>query len=342
MLTGERFRIGPDSPPGWIITMPNAVRISLPCGPLSVVVLAGGSSAEREVSLESGRSVAVALRDRGHQVELLDPAHYLLASYPWERCDVAFIALHGGSGEDGTVQALLARRGVPYTGSGPVACRLAMSKRASKARFMRAGVQTPPAALVTPDRSWREIRRQAAAVGYPLVAKPDRQGSSVGLSIVHEPAELERAVEHAGRFDPVVLLERFVPGRELTVALFGLRLLPIIEIQYYGDYFSYRAKYHDGDTRYVVPANLQPAIVERVRDQARRAVLALGCCGLTRVDMRLDPAGRPWILEVNAVPGLTGHSLVPMAAQAAGITFGELCEWMLAEAIARRSLRRAA
>ncbi len=310
--------------------------------PLRIAVLLGGNSAEREVSRESGQCVAEALRSLGHSVVLLDPAECALRSFPWSEVDVAFIALHGGSGEDGTVQALLARLGVPYTGSSPEACRMALSKRLSKERFRAAGLVCPPCIVLTPDLPRRDVERAVQMLGYPVVIKPDRQGSSVGVSVVHEPADLEPALTAAARFDPVVIAERYIAGRELTVALLGLRTLPPVEILYYGDCFSYHAKYHDSDTQYEVPANLSPRAVERVRDAARRAVLALGCSGLTRVDLRLDDEDQPWLLELNAVPGLTAHSLAPLAARAAGMSMAELCQWMVCDALCRGRVRRAA
>ncbi len=273
---------------------------------------------------------------------LLDPAEQPLSAFCWSEIDVAFVALHGGSGEDGTVQALLERLGVPYTGSDPEASRTALSKRLSKHRFKAAGIPCPPAVVLTPDLPWRDSERAVATLGYPVVIKPDRLGSSVGVTVVHEPADLEVAVQNAARFDPVVIVERYVPGRELTVALLGLRVLPIVEILYYDECFSYRAKYHDEGTHYRVPANLSPWAAERVRDAARRSVLALGCTGLTRVDLRLDEEQQPWVLEVNTIPGLTTHSLAPLAARAAGIDMAGLCQWMILDALYRQQIRRAA
>ncbi|MBI3461659.1 MAG: D-alanine--D-alanine ligase [Planctomycetes bacterium] len=297
--------------------------------PLSIVVLLGGWSAEREVSLASGRAVVGALRSRGHDVREFDPAEMDFFAYPWAGADAAFIALHGPFGEDGTVQSLLDQMRTPYTGSGPQASRLAMSKSASKQRFRATGLATPNGHTVHVLEAKDSAVQKAEAIGYPLVVKPDGQGSSIGVSMLESPHGLDEALEMAYRHDPLVVLEKFIPGREVTVAVLERRPLPPIEIQSGRAFFDFQAKYHDDTTRYVFDLDLPAGVIGRIEGAAVAAVDALGCTGVTRVDMRLDPQHEPWVLEVNTVPGLTDHSLVPKAAQRAGISFAELCEQLV-------------
>ena len=300
-----------------------------------VVVLAGGWSEEREVSKASGRAVAAALRSLGYEVVEIDPAYVDFATFPWESVRACFIALHGGCGEDGTIQALLQQRKVPFTGSPPEACRLAISKHLSKERFRAVGLRTPPWFVCMPETSWYEVRQQAGRIGYPLIVKPDRQGSSIGVAVAYTSADLEAAVQQALQYDQVILIERYIAGRELTVALLGDSPLPPVEIAYCGDCYDYHAKYEAADTRYIVPANLSEELAIEVSAAACTAAAVLGCQGLSRVDLRIDEGGRAWVLEVNTVPGLTPRSLAPKAAAAVGIDFGTLCAWMLEEAIER-------
>ncbi len=295
----------------------------------TIVVLLGGWSSEREVSLASGRAVIDALRSRGHDVRELDPAAIDVMTYPWSGVDAAFIALHGPFGEDGTVQSLLDDLGVPYTGSGPAASRLAMDKSASKRRFIAHGLPTPAFQTVHVKDSRDVIAEKAAAVGYPLVVKPNAQGSSVGVAIVRTPDELNDAAFTAFRFDPLAILESFVAGRELTVAVLDRRPLPAIEVRPARSFFDYEAKYHDNATGYIFDTDLPPAVVRNVEATAVSAVESLGCWGVARVDVRLDGELRPWLLEVNTIPGFTDHSLVPKAAARAGIALGELCEQLI-------------
>ena len=297
--------------------------------PLSIVVLLGGWSAEREVSLASGRAVVSALRSRGHDVREFDPAEMDFFAYPWAGADVAFIALHGPFGEDGTVQSLLDPMQVPYTGSGPQASRLAMSKSAAKQRFRNAGLATPSGHTVHVLDAKDSVFQKAETLGYPLLVKPDGQGSSIGVSILESGHGLDAALENAFRHDPLVVLEKYIPGREMTVAVLERRPLPPIEIQPGRAFFDFQAKYHDCMTRYVFDLDLPDAVVQHIEGTAVAAVDALGCSGVTRVDMRLDQQQQPWLLEVNTVPGLTDHSLVPKAAQRAGISFAELCEQLV-------------
>lgn len=341
--------------------------------PLRITVLLGGVSAERDVSLSSGLRIAVALREKGHDVICLDPAEGVLTRET-ERtllangvgsappslealaglearslspvlgtmpevtdADCVFLALHGGQGEDGTVQALLDMVGVPYTGSGHLASALAMDKHLSKVVLRSAGVATAnwimAPALGSPDGlDAHEVGRH---LDWPVVVKPSKQGSTVGLSIVRAPDELAAAVTEAFRYDDEVMIERFVPGQELTVGILGDVVLPTIEIQPVKELYDYECKYTPGMAKEFV-AELSPEIQSKLADQARRAFHALKLRGYARIDFRLDPQGQPWCLEANTLPGMTPTSLIPQAAAAAGVLFPDLCERIVHLALANR------
>jgi len=305
--------------------------------PLRVALLAGGDSAEREISLLSGRQVTAALRAAGHTVETLDPAAADLAATDWRRFDVCFLALHGGSGEDGRVQQWLADRGVPYTGSGPAASRAAMSKSAAKTLFCAADVRTPPSLLVGPSDDPEGLAQAAAEIGFPLVVKPDGQGSSFGLGVAAGADELPARVAEARRYDPVVLVERFIAGREMTVAVLGRQPLPALEIVGHGAVFDYQSKYDSPAIECRPLGDLPPMTNEELQRTAVGAAAALGTAGLVRVDLILDPTGAAWVLEVNTLPGMTDHSLAPQAAALAGMDLPALCDWMLCDALARHN-----
>jgi D-alanine-D-alanine ligase len=332
---------------------------------MRVAVLLGGTSEERKVSLASGRAVLEALRSRGHSAVAVDPAfgaipgdeedHYLggavgpappeiedlramglvalgnaLAELPAVRdADVAFIALHGGDGENGRVQALLDVGGVPYTGSGFIGSSIAFDKRLSKELLAQAGVPTP---------AWAP-RGQApgsilGSLGLPLVVKPSCGGSTVGLTIVREAEELGAAIGLAGRYDTDVLCEAFIPGKELTVAVLDGQPLPAVEIFPGNEIYDYESKYTPGKSRYETPAVLHEDESDRLAELAIRAYHALRQESFSRIDFRRDESGTFWCLEANSVPGLTATSLVPKAAAAAGIDFPELCERIAAAAVA--------
>lgn len=295
----------------------------------TIVVLLGGWSSEREVSLASGRAVINALRSRGHDVRELDPAGIDILTYPWAGVDAAFIALHGSFGEDGTVQSLLEDLRIPYTGSGPVASQLAMNKSASKQRFIANGLPTPAFQTVHVQELDSSVAEKAAAFAFPLVVKPNAQGSSVGVTIVEKREQLGEAMRASFHYDPLAILETYIPGRELTVAVLDRRPLPPIEIRPARSFYDYQAKYQDDATGYIFEIDLPPAVLRGVESVAVSAVEALGCSGVARVDLRLDSEQRPWLLEVNTIPGFTDHSLVPKAAARAGISFAELCEQLV-------------
>jgi len=297
---------------------------------LHVTVLMGGPSAEREVSLRSGQAVAAALAETGARVAALDirDEHFTLP----EATDVVFIALHGTFGEDGTLQRMLEERGVPYTGSDPDASALAFDKAAAKAVFGEAGIPTPRGRVLTERGcrmdSWDPIT-------LPVVVKPARQGSSVGVSIVRLQSELEAACELAWRSDDKLVIEEFIDGRELTVGILGDRALPPIELKPKQAFYNYEAKYTTGQTEYLVPAPLDAPTTARVHHVAQRAHRCLGCRDYSRVDMLLDPSGRLFVLEVNTIPGCTNTSLFPKAAQAAGLSFQDVCARLVEMALAR-------
>jgi D-alanine-D-alanine ligase len=294
-----------------------------------VAVLAGGDSAEREVSLRSGTSVAAALEAAGHAAELVDPAATPIDSVDWPRFDGAFIALHGGAGEDGRIQQQLETLGVPYTGSDPRASRLAMSKAQSKRQFIAAGVPTLPFAFIGEHEPLAEAARRARRLGYPVVVKPDAQGSSVGVGIAEGPEALCLALVEARAYGGQCILERLVRGREFTVAVLDDRPLPAIEIVTPEPVFSYDAKYASSLTEYRLEFALTEPLTEALVAAAVGAVRALGTAGLARVDLMLEADGRPWVLEVNTIPGMTVRSLAPLAAARAGIDMPQLCELLV-------------
>ncbi len=282
----------------------------------------GGVSAEREVSLHSGEAVVGGLRTAGYQVEAIDVQRRAL-DLP-EDLEAVFVALHGEFGEDGEIQTLLREIGMPYTGSGPEACRRAFDKVLSKQCFEAQGLPTP---------LWTTVREGSKApLPLPIVVKPIRQGSSLGVRCVERAADWESALSEALRYGEEALVEAYIPGRELTVGIVGDRILPVLEILPPEGFYSYEAKYTTGCSQYQVPAMLERSLAETCQRDARGAYEALGCSGFARVDLRLDPDGRPWILEVNAIPGFTATSLLPKAALADGLAFPELCDLVLRSA----------
>jgi D-alanine-D-alanine ligase len=287
-----------------------------------VAVLLGGKSAEREVSLKSGGMVLKALRSRGVDAHAFDPAQRSLEELVREKFERAFIALHGRFGEDGTVQGVLEWLGIPYTGSGVLASALAMDKLRTKRIWGAEKLPTPAYELLSEDTNFRIAARR---LGVPLMVKPASEGSSIGMSKVRAAAALEEAYRLAARYDRVVIAEQFIDGIELTGAILGERALPLIKLETPRDFYDYEAKYLADDTRYIVPCGL-PAKKEReLQELCLEAFRALGCSGWGRVDLMLGKRGRPYLLEVNTSPGMTDHSLVPMAARAVGLSYEDLC-----------------
>ncbi|MBK9031809.1 MAG: D-alanine--D-alanine ligase [Myxococcales bacterium] len=290
-------------------------------------VLMGGMSSEREVSLRSGEAVLAALRARGFQAVPIYVDRDLDLALRQASIDVAFIALHGRYGEDGCVQGMLEMMGIPYTGSDVLASALAMNKIKSKELFRLNNLPTAPYYVAHGDGE--DAVSAHGDFGYPCVVKPAREGSSVGVTIVASERELPAAIEAAACFDGEVLVERYIAGQEVSVAVLGDRALGAVEIAPKTEFYDYGAKYTRGATNYYLPPRLSPERYRGVLAQAARAVGALGCRGATRVDLIVSEAGNEYLLEVNTVPGLTPTSLLPRIAAAAGIDFGELCEAQL-------------
>ena len=287
-----------------------------------VAVLLGGKSAEREVSLKSGTMVLNALRSRGVDAHGFDPKERDVAALVKERFDRAFIALHGRFGEDGTVQGVLEWLGIPYTGSGVLASALAMDKLRTKRIWQAEGLPTAPYAVLTRESDLKAVARR---LGTPLFVKPASEGSSVGMSKVKRAADLEEAFALAVNYDPVVIAEKFVDGPELTVGMLGEQVLPIIRIETPREFYDYEAKYIANDTRYLIPCGLPKAKERQLQALGLKAFRAVGCIGWGRVDLMLNRQGRPYLLEINTSPGMTDHSLVPMAARAIGLSYEDLC-----------------
>ncbi len=299
---------------------------------LAVTVLSGGPSAEREISLESGRAVADALQASGHQVWVEDISASNLGALA-RQVDVVFIALHGAFGEDGEVQRILERRKLAYTGSGPEACELAMNKPQAKARFAAAGLSTPR--WDTATRS--HLREALACWSLPVVVKPSREGSSLSCFVVTEFDDLRARAEQVLERYGECLIEEFIPGLELTVGVLGDRALPPIEIRTPRPFYDFDAKYRDDRTEYRFDIDLPSAFLLELQEMSLRAHRCLGCRDYSRVDWRVDPAGpTAYILEVNAAPGMTSHSLLPKAAAQAGISMPALCDELIRAATARR------
>lgn len=286
-----------------------------------VAVLLGGKSAEREISLKSGNAVLAALRNRGVDVHPFDPRDQGLDQLLAHGFDRIFIALHGRFGEDGTIQGALELMGIPYTGSGVMASALAMDKWRTKLLWQAAGVKTPRYLLLQESSDWPVVVSQ---IGLPIMVKPACEGSSIGMTKVMSVEKLAAAFELAKRYDDVVLAEQFVEGMELTAGILGETPLPLIRLETPRTFYDYQAKYFADDTRYLCPCGL-PAEQERsIRAEAMQAFRLLGCRGWGRVDLMLDKSGAAYFLEINTAPGMTDHSLVPMAAKVAGMSFEDL------------------
>lgn len=292
-----------------------------------VAVLMGGTSAEREVSLKSGNAVLAALKRRGVDAHGIDAGAGVLGLLERERFARAFIALHGRGGEDGVMQGALEALGMPYTGSGVLASSLGMDKWRTKLVWQAAGLPVPDYALVDADSDLASIERR---LGLPLFVKPVREGSSVGVTKVKAAGGLRDAWREAAKFDRLVLAERFVGGGEYTVAILNGEALPVIKIEPANEFYDYDAKYFRNDTRYLCPCGLAPAREREMQRLAQRGFDVLGCRGWARIDFLVDADGTQYLLEANTVPGMTDHSLVPMAARAAGIDFDELVWRILA------------
>jgi D-alanine-D-alanine ligase len=308
-----------------------------------VGVLLGGRSSEREVSLMSGTGVLDALRSRGVDAHAFDPGTQSLAELEAARFDRVFIALHGRGGEDGTIQGVLETLRVPYTGSGVQASAIAIDKHTTKQIWLQSGIPTPDYRIGHSDSDWMRV---VAELGDQLIVKPAREGSTIGITKVtrHDRNELALAFEDAARYDADVLIEQLIAGRELTCAILGegaaAEALPLIEIRAPEANYDYHHKYFSDDTKYLCPAPVDAEVADRITELCLRAYRALGARGWGRIDVMLRADGAPFLLELNTSPGMTGHSLVPMAARAVGISYEDLVLRILA--LATLDDRRAA
>jgi D-alanine-D-alanine ligase len=297
---------------------------------LRVGILMGGSSSERDVSLKSGNAVSRALRSLRYDVVDIDAQTDVGQVLTRQRVDMAFVALHGGVGENGAMQGLLEVMGIPYTGSGVLASALAMDKLASKIVFEAHGVQVPSYEAVS------ELGQQVAhETKYPLVVKPSREGSSVGVNIVRKEADLTKALAAALEFDGPAVLEEYVVGREVQIGILGDRVLGGVEVRPKVEFYSYEAKYTAGLTEYVLPPDLEPELYQEAQAVGLRAHRALGCSGATRVDLLVTEEGAIYALEVNTIPGMTETSLLPKIAARAGLEFPALIEEIINDALVR-------
>jgi D-alanine-D-alanine ligase len=304
-----------------------------------IAVLSGGDSDERSISLKSGQAVVAALSQRGHFVLPVDPAVVPLKGMDWNGFDVVFIALHGRFGEDGEVQSLLEESGIPYTGSNAEASRIAFDKRLAKAAFEKEGVPTPRWRELSGNETAEALTTHAGQIGWPLVIKPASQGSSLGVTIVQDRDQLYPAYCRARHYDSSILMEAAIIGSEWTVGLLDDEILPPICVQTDREFFDWTAKYEDDATRYLLDEPLSVSSRGKLEAACRQARRALGVSGLSRVDLMLDQQGDPHVLEINTVPGLTDHSLVPKAAGRLGMTLGELCEETIRRTLACRPRR---
>ena len=299
--------------------VPNECRVAL---------LAGGTSGEREISIASGKGAKGALEEAGFAVDWIDPANKEdLKRLIEEPYDVAFLCLHGRNGEDGVMQGMLELIGLPYTCSGVLASATAMDKARSKVFYELDGLPTPPSVTLTKKQQY-DADAIAEEIGVPCVVKPATEGSTLGIEIIEDAAELAGAIERAFGFDDIVLVERFVAGKEITVAVLGNdkpEALPIIEIVPKGEFYDFESKYAPGGSQHICPAPLDEELTAKINEYAARAHRALGCRGVSRSDFIIDGEGVPWILETNTVPGMTATSLLPDAARAAGVAFPDLC-----------------
>ncbi len=287
-----------------------------------VAVMFGGTSAEREISLMSGQAVLTALQGQGVDAHAFDPAHKPLSALHDEGFDRVFIALHGRGGEDGTVQGALELMKIPYTGSGVMASSVGMDKWRTKLMWQAVGIPTPEYAVLTADTDFAAVE---ATLGLPLMVKPAHEGSSIGIIKVTQQGELAAAFHEASQCDRLVIAERFIVGREYTAPVLDDEALPLIRIEAPQGNYDYEHKYFTDDTQYFCPAGLSDEVEAALRATVLRAFRVLGAEGWGRIDLMVDETGQCYLLEINTSPGMTSHSLVPMSARQAGISFEALC-----------------
>jgi D-alanine-D-alanine ligase len=287
-----------------------------------VAVLLGGLSAEREVSLKSGNAVLTALKQRGVDAHAIDAGRSVLTDLANGNFDRVFIVLHGRGGEDGTIQGALETLGLPFTGSGVMASALAMDKLRTKWMWLGQGLPTPGYRVLHDDSDFAGVVKD---LGLPLIVKPSHEGSSIGVTKVKSADQLQKAYNDAKKFDSEIIVETWITGKEYTAAILGQQVLPLIRLETPNEFYDYDAKYVANSTGYHIPCGLDAQAEQQMQALALQAFNAVGASGWGRVDFMCDETGTPWLIEVNTIPGMTDHSLVPMAAKAAGISFDELC-----------------
>lgn len=294
-----------------------------------IAVLMGGLSREREVSLRSGKAIASALRSRGYQVIEVDVDRHVAEKLLKEKIEVAFLALHGRYGEDGSIQGLLEVLGIPYTGAGPMGSSVGLDKELTKYVASSGGVRTPPWRMIEKDKidSW-----DTSPLPLPVIIKPNREGSTIGMSIVRQADEWKPALKKAADCDAMILIEQFISGTEVTVGIIEGQALPVLEVVPKGGFYDFTSKYTKGMTEYIIPARISEGVREEVTKATERVFSLLKLSGFARADYMIDRQGQSYFLEINTIPGMTETSLVPKAAAAAGISFEELCERVLKKA----------
>jgi len=291
-------------------------------------VLMGGLSREREVSLRTGKAILKALIEKGYAASPIDVGQEIAETLIKEKIEIAFIALHGRYGEDGTIQGMLELMGIPYTGSGVLASALALDKIMAKKFFVCENIPTPTYEVFQRDEIDKDLLR-VPSLSLPLVVKPAREGSTIGVSIVRKEEELVPALREAGKYDDEILLEEFMKGKEITVGILHDIPLPIIEIVPRSGFYDYHSKYTKGETEYIIPARIPREQYLYAQEISLKAFHVLGCSGCARVDLMTDEGGNPFVIDVNTMPGMTETSLIPKAASYAGINFEDLVERIL-------------
>lgn len=296
---------------------------------MKVGVIAGGMSAEREVSLKSGQAVYNALKEVGYNVVFIDAQRDLCERITSEKIEVAFLVLHGGWGENGGIQGMLEVMGIPYTGSGILASSLAMDKEATKKVFIYHGIPVPLFRVINRKELYNSSKIKIDPVDFPCVVKPAAEGSSVGVSIIDNESDLEKAFQKAFKYGDKVIVEKFIKGKEINIGILGNKALGGVEIRPKRSFYDYEAKYTKGMTEYILPPEIDTDLYDKLMNLGLQAHLSLGCKGGTRVDMIVDKDGNPYVLEVNTIPGMTETSLLPKIAELAGYDFKSLVKEIL-------------
>ncbi len=299
-----------------------------------VAVLMGGDAAEREISLQSGGAVLQSLLDAGVDASAFDPSEQSVCALLEQKYDRAFVVLHGRGGEDGRIQGALESMGIPYTGSGVKGCALSMDKLACKRLWSGMGLPTPGFRVLNETTNWQEVINH---LGLPLMVKPAHEGSSLGMTRVADAEMLAVAWEKAAAYDPAVIAEQWIEGSEYTAAILGDRVLPLIRLETPREFYDYAAKYEQDDTSYICPCGLPDTVETQCAQLAHAAFEAVDAKGWGRVDFMMDKQNKPWLIEVNTVPGMTGHSLVPMAAKAIDMDFQALVLSILEQTVVTAS-----